>query len=73
MAFRRLSDYNSQTCSYCYQGLDDDRVNVEYNKLFIRKSSGIIDLIPTFGHRFDESKFKIILSRIHNNFLEPDL
>jgi predicted esterase YcpF (UPF0227 family) len=57
---------------YCYQGLDDDRVNVEYNRLFIKKCSGTIDLISAFGHRFSEIEFKTILSRIHNNFLEPD-
>lgn len=56
---------------YCYQGLNDDRVHVEYTKNFIKNASGTIDLIPNRTHRFSREEFEMIIDRIFINFLMP--
>lgn len=47
---------------YLYQGLLDDRVDVQYNTLFVREENTFV--YPDMGHRFSEQEFLQIMRDI---------
>lgn len=47
---------------FLYQGLLDDRVDVQYNTLFVREENTCI--YPDMGHRFSEQEFLQIMGDI---------
>jgi hypothetical protein len=47
---------------FLYQGLLDDRVDVQYNTLFVREENTCV--YPDMGHRFSEQEFLQIMRDI---------